>query len=200
MAFLKYIPSLCYYAGACSQYLNYYTSMSIWGWPLLTVFHAMAVWMTTLLTIHRYVAVCHPYKAKIWCSMRRTRLQLLGVTLLCVAFEIPVFFDYEVNVYFDENTSTYVRRELSALGRNPWYQKIYKTSAYYVLVYMLPLMLIGVLTTLFVHALRKTILVASAAPASSNEWKISEMEINRIVQELRPLYLCFRVQNFCWYF
>ena len=23
---------------------------------------------------------------------------------------------------------------------------------------------------------------------------------DHVVQELRPLYLCFRVQNFCWYF
>nr|KAG5698445.1 hypothetical protein BaRGS_021975 [Batillaria attramentaria] len=60
------------------------------------MFHTSSLWLITALGIQRYICVCHPLKARIWCTMKKT-LRLIGI-IFVMAFLNHVYrfikFDY----------------------------------------------------------------------------------------------------------
>nr|KAG5693363.1 hypothetical protein BaRGS_015650 [Batillaria attramentaria] len=48
------------------------------------LFHTASIWLTLTLGVQRYICVCHPLKAKIWCTMKKT-LRWIG-TIFLMAF------------------------------------------------------------------------------------------------------------------
>lgn len=56
-----------------------------------------AVWCTVLLAVNRYVALCLPFQACRWATVRIVRLQLLAVVIGLLVLNVPRFFQYEVS-------------------------------------------------------------------------------------------------------
>lgn len=68
-----------------------------WIQPLGYMTQTAAVWCTVLLAVNRYVALCLPFQASRWATVRIVRLQLLGLSIGLLVLNMPRFFQYEVN-------------------------------------------------------------------------------------------------------
>ena len=150
---LKVTPSLCAYQALCYEYFDTYMWIALYGWPTLSMLHCLATWLTVLLTIHRYIAVCHPLKVQAWGSLSKTRVHILMVTACSVLYNVPGYLDYTAVRYTDEWNQTAYRRVLTSIGANQWYQVVYKTASYFILIYLIPVVMLLVLGAFLVRSL-----------------------------------------------
>ena len=65
-------------------------------WPLVTVAHCFSRWLTVLVTIHRYIAVCLPHKAAVYCTKSRA-LKQVTIYLLMFPAKIPLESEKIIN-------------------------------------------------------------------------------------------------------
>lgn len=61
--------------------------------PLITWFIVTSTWLTVAMAGERYLAVCHPFKARKIISLRKTRIIIGVVYLACLALTIPLGFE-----------------------------------------------------------------------------------------------------------
>lgn len=152
---MKTTPSFFGFTGIYPSFFEVYPYLLVWGWPCVDLVHAYSSWLTVLVTIHRYIAVCLPHKARLLCSRSQAAKQILIVLVLCTLFELPVYLDFHVSVEQDENNRTILKRTMTELGKNEVYLIVYKTTAYYSIMYAIPLLMVAILTVLLVKALHK---------------------------------------------
>ena len=63
------------------------------GSSFITVFIITSTWLTVYMAGERYIAVCHPFKARKLISLRRTRTTVFLVCILCISATIPLGFE-----------------------------------------------------------------------------------------------------------
>lgn len=152
---LKVSISLCSFHSLCPSYYSPYFWIAMYGWPTLTLLHCLATWLTVLVTIHRYIAVCHPLKAKTWGSLHATKVHILFVSLSTIGFNIPGYLDYEVIITATDFGTFAPARVLTKLGADHWYQLMYKTISYFIVIYILPVTILLILGGILVKSLTR---------------------------------------------
>ena len=65
--------------------------VGIWAWFIQ---YAPVCWAHRLSIYYRYLSVCHPIRARSWCTPRKAKLQLLVLACTAVIYSIPRFVEY----------------------------------------------------------------------------------------------------------
>ena len=60
--------------------------------PVSNVAYNTSIYFTVLLAFERYVSICLPKKAKIWCTLIKTKIYIIAIPLLTLIYTIPRFF------------------------------------------------------------------------------------------------------------
>ena len=91
----------------------------------------------------RYLAICHPLRAKLLATSRRIKAAV-GITLLfSVCFNLPVFFDREIlNITVPCTNISHPRAMVTEFFKDFNYQLYYKTVACFLIRTFLPLVLL----------------------------------------------------------
>ncbi|KAK7498076.1 hypothetical protein BaRGS_00010664 [Batillaria attramentaria] len=58
-----------------------------------TIFHTASIWLTLGLGVQRYISVCHPFKARFWCSVKKTVQGILVTFTLAFLSHLCRFCD-----------------------------------------------------------------------------------------------------------
>ncbi|CAG4928090.1 unnamed protein product [Colias eurytheme] len=85
------------YTGAM-RYYYYHVCPHItpYAYPIANVAQTMSVYLTLIVTVERWVAVCHPFRAKSLCTSSRARWYVLGTATFAFIYNAPKFFEAEV--------------------------------------------------------------------------------------------------------
>ncbi|KAH9528164.1 hypothetical protein DERF_002133 [Dermatophagoides farinae] len=83
---LGYYKFLLYPALSCNLY-------HVMSEILPTFFHTASIWCTLLLACQRYVYICHPTLAKVWCTNQRVTRTILAIFLLASVHQLLRFFE-----------------------------------------------------------------------------------------------------------
>ena len=59
----------------------------------ITVFIITSTWLTVSMAAERYVAVCHPFKARKLIALRKTRITVCLIYFLCICATVPLGFE-----------------------------------------------------------------------------------------------------------
>ena len=105
--------------------------------------------------MHRFIAIVSPHKAAIHCTYRKAKLHIIISCIIIILFVIPIFFDYKIGtirVSASEAIYVSVHREQA---HNYWYQLLYKTTLYYVIMYIVPWFLLAIMTIYLVKAVKQ---------------------------------------------
>ncbi|CAI9714806.1 pyrokinin-1 receptor [Octopus vulgaris] len=99
----------CYKSRSILLYVHFLLS------PSITIFIIASTMMIVYMAAERYLAVCHPFKARRIISLRRTRIIITMVFVCCALATTPLFMErrievedyegqefYKVNKHFDE--------------------------------------------------------------------------------------------------
>lgn len=126
-----------------------------YAYPLANVAQTMSVYLTLIVTVERWVAVCHPFRAKALCTSSRARWYVLGTALFALAYNAPKFFEAEVyRVEGSDGDAVYCVRAYTAF-RNETYVVVYIHWMYLLVMYIVPFSALAVLNACIVQQVRR---------------------------------------------
>ncbi|XP_013776911.2 FMRFamide receptor-like, partial [Limulus polyphemus] len=125
-------------------------------YPLALIAQTGSVWMTVVVTIERYVAVCHPFKAKSLFTYKRSRFYNIIITVIAVCYNIPRFWEVQrIEIWDPLTNSTVYHIQPSSFRENKLYFEIYYIWMYLLMMYFLPLLALAVLNTFIWHTVNQ---------------------------------------------
>ena len=81
------------------------------GGALITWFIVTSTWLTVAMAGERYLAVCHPFKARKLISLKKTRIIITVVYIVCLALTIPIGFEKIIKDHLDCDGNIYYKIE-----------------------------------------------------------------------------------------
>lgn len=77
-------------------------SLSLFNWVNCNfVWNYFVVYLTLTVTVERYIAVCHPLRARAWCTCKRGRMAVIIIGIGSLLYNLPRFFEVERCLYLD---------------------------------------------------------------------------------------------------
>ncbi|KAK3086382.1 hypothetical protein FSP39_017635 [Pinctada imbricata] len=66
------------------------------GGNFITLFIVSSTWLIVVMAGERYLAVCHPFKARNFISLKKTKITIIVVFVTCLISTVPLFFEKEI--------------------------------------------------------------------------------------------------------
>jgi len=150
------IPAIYPYTG----YLRYYyyrllPEISFVVFPLATSAQTASVYLTLTVTLERYVAVCHPLRARALCTYGRARIYVIVIIIFSICYNIPRFFEVQLTEFPDSEFGFIYCIGASDLRANLDYVKIYIHWLYLVFIYFIPFSCITFFNSMIYRQVRR---------------------------------------------
>lgn len=100
--------------------------------------------MTFLISMERFIAVCHPFRARTACNQTRTKFAICFIVTLSIVYNLPKFFEIVLLKGYDSEYGDFYVVRASALRINPYYIQIYINWAYFIVMNLFPLICITI--------------------------------------------------------
>ena len=152
---MKTVPSFLSFTDIFPEFFTIYAFLLVYGWPCVGVSQSVNTWITVLVAMHRFIAIIFPHKAAIHCTYKKAKIHLVVVTLTVTVYELPTFFDNNVLKIIDSNNKTIYIPAYGELNLNHWYQLVYKTSLYYIIMYLIPWIILAIVTGFLTRAVKQ---------------------------------------------
>ena len=154
---MKTVPTFISFTGIDDNFFVSYTFvfLIVYGWPCVDVAQSVNTWITVLLAIHRFIAIVFPHKSAIHCSYEKARIHLTLICVLIAVYEIPLFLDNKIVHSINDHNNTIYIPGYEKLHTNYWYQLLYKTTFYYIIMYIIPWISLSIMTVFLVKAVKQ---------------------------------------------
>lgn len=150
------LPGVYPYTGALR---HYYRSVSPrlapYAFPLALVAQTMSVYLTLIVTLERWVAVCHPLRARALCTPSRARLYVLATFVFSLAYNVPKYLEVEVVSLADSVAGDVLYCVTASELRSALYVTVYVHWLYLVVMYVIPFGALAVLNARIVRQVRR---------------------------------------------
>ncbi|XP_011506266.1 PREDICTED: FMRFamide receptor-like [Ceratosolen solmsi marchali] len=141
LAVLVYgLPGIYAYTGYLFHYkFLVYPKIVRYLYPLSTTAHMATVYLTLTVTMERYVAVCHPLKARSLCTYGRARTAIFAIGLFSVIYNLPKLWEVELSeeLHWKYNVTIFCIVP-TKLRQNKLYIAIYVHWLYFFVCYAFP--------------------------------------------------------------
>ena len=139
---MRSLIPFCQFTGVCSGlenniYLNTY------GYVIAQSPHMATTWVTVLVTFHRFIVVSFPQHAQQLASLKRVRILTALVLSAIFIYTLPRCFENQIVLGPNSTELIAVRPQFSdTIG----YKLLYRLVSYYLLMYLIPLVILVVLS------------------------------------------------------
>lgn len=108
-------------------------------YPLSMATQTASAYLTLTVTLERFVAVCHPLRARSLCTYGRARVYVVVIIIFSVVYNFPKLWEASVKSqwYEEENITVYCLRP-SKLRTNMIYVNVYVHWCYLIFMYVIP--------------------------------------------------------------
>ena len=153
---MKTVPTFISFTGIDDNFFVSYTFvfLIVYGWPCVDVAQSVNTWITVLLAIHRFIAIVFPHKSAVFSSCAKAKIHLFIICASIAVYEIPLFLDNKIVHILIYNNDTIYIPSYNQLHTNYWYQLLYKTTSYYIIMYIIPWISLSILTVFLVKAVK----------------------------------------------
>lgn len=185
------IPSIYPYTGLFFYYYNYiYPLMSPALFPVALISQTASIYMTFTITLERYVAVCHPLKARALCTYGRAKIYVIVSIFFAILYNLPRFWEV-VPIQTSIPNSTVILHCVrpSLLRQNQTYITVYILWCYFIVNYVIPFLTLAVLNCQIYRQVKR---------ANRERQKLSSSERREI--GLATMLLCVVVVFFVFNF
>lgn len=151
------IPSVYPYTGHFFGYYNYvYPFISPAMFPIGMIAQTASIYMTFTVTLERYVAVCHPLRARALCTYGRAKIYFIVCVCFSLAYNMPRFWEVLRLTYPLPNSNLVLHCvRPSPLRRNQTYINIYIHWCYLIVNYIIPFLTLAILNCLIYRQVKR---------------------------------------------
>lgn len=136
-------------------YLRILPQIAYIAFPIATTAHSASVYLTLTVTLERYVAVCHPLRARALCTYGRARIYFLVILIFSICYNIPRFLEVKLTQHDDREFGYVYCIVATELRGNKDYVKIYIHWLYLIFIYFLPFSCITFFNIMIYRQVRK---------------------------------------------
>ncbi|RZB39419.1 FMRFamide receptor, partial [Asbolus verrucosus] len=151
------LPGIYPYSGLLfTYYYVVYPHIAPVVYPLAMIVQTASVYLTLTVSLERFVAVCHPLRARSLCTYGRARMYVIGIIVFSAIYNLPKLWESTIKEewYPEGNVTVYCPRA-SALRENELYRTIYIHWMYLIFLYLLPFMGLAILNAAIYRQVRK---------------------------------------------
>ncbi|GMS81495.1 hypothetical protein PENTCL1PPCAC_3670, partial [Pristionchus entomophagus] len=128
-----------------------------YAYPLALITQTCGVYFTVLVSVHRYLGVCHPFRAKRWVSSQPVRLAIAFSILFSIALNIPTWMELEIAPCHSHQWNQQLRTiTLTALKDSRLYLLIAKVIVYTLVMFLVPFTVLIVVNIRIIIALKQS--------------------------------------------
>jgi hypothetical protein len=151
------LPGIYPYSGLLfTYYYVVYPHIAPVVFPLAMVVQTASVYLTLTVSLERFVAVCHPLRARSLCTYGRARMYFIGIIIFSATYNLPKLWESTIKEewYPEKNVTVYCPRA-STFRENELYIRIYIHWLYLIFLYLLPFMGLAFLNAAIYRQVRK---------------------------------------------
>jgi hypothetical protein len=115
-----------------------------------------SVYLTVLVSVERYVAVCKPFKARVWFSWRKSSLFSVAVIFFSILYNFPTWFELGTRRKYSEGVFLGLASYRTALYRDSTYVFYYVNLGSFLVIRLIPFALLVVLNSFIYNAVRSS--------------------------------------------
>lgn len=151
------IPSIYPYTGHFFGYYNYvYPFISPAMFPIGMIAQTASIYMTFTVTLERYVAVCHPLRARALCTYGRAKIYFIVCVCFSLAYNMPRFWEVRQVSYTLPKTNQLLHCvRPSSLRLNQTYINVYIHWCYLIVNYIIPFLTLAILNCLIYRQVKR---------------------------------------------
>ncbi|XP_050452953.1 FMRFamide receptor-like [Cataglyphis hispanica] len=151
------LPAISTYTGLLFDYkFIIYPKIIRYLYPLACIAQFVTVYLTLTVTLERYIAVCHPLRARSFCTYGRAQMAVMLIVIFAFIYNIPKF--WEITVYNERhwkyNITVYCVFP-TELRSNEYYVTLYIHWMYFFVYYMLPFIALVIFNMAIYQRVRK---------------------------------------------
>lgn len=158
---------------------HYYISFV---YPLALAVQTGSIWTTCLVTVERYWAVTYPLRAMVLSTRRRALIALTVVSIISIVYNLPRFFEVEIQT--DDRTGVRMIVQ-SELRLNETYRLVYYIALNLLLTHVIPLSTLTVLN----FKIHKQIKAANINRAQLSASQRSELNVSSMLMILVLIFI-----------
>ncbi len=144
---IKSVPSMVKFFGHYSGYIKSY------GYMVASTFHMQSCYVVVLVSVQRYIAVCHPHKAKQWANLTAVRFEVAAVCIFACIFYLPIR-SFQRRPFWNDSKQIFDAR-FTAFGSTTTFNVGYMVIGYYIMIYVLPLSILLFTTYKLIRSLKQ---------------------------------------------
>ena len=133
---VKPVPSFVSFTNILSglDFVSFFAFLFVYGWAFVNLVRSINSWIIVAVTVHRFIAIIFPHKAAVHCTYKKAKLHLIVVTLVVCVYEFASFFNRKVVKFVAYNNKTYFIPVHADHSYNYWFELLYKTTSYYLIM------------------------------------------------------------------
>ena len=135
-----------------------------YGWAVTGACHTCTIYVTVLVAIHRYLWVCRPDLVERFSGLYLAQLQVTIIPICALFYNFPIFFEYRIvtfTYYVEPSKSNYsavrteTTKEFTSIGKNKYYQILYKNACFFIVMYLIPLAILTMVSFYLLKTLQQ---------------------------------------------
>ena len=136
--------------------VNFQLVYKTYGEVFINTFILTSTWLTVTMATSRYLAICHPFRARHMIGLTGTRVTILLVFFISILFNIPRFFNYRIeSIQCDDGRNIFLSNTWFMNSGNSGLRTAY-IWAYFSVGIFLPLVMLAFCNICLVKALRES--------------------------------------------
>ncbi|XP_011144276.1 FMRFamide receptor [Harpegnathos saltator] len=151
------LPAIYTYTGLLFHYkFIVYPKIIKFLYPFSCMAQIVTVYLTLTVTVERYIAVCHPLKARSFCTYGRAQVAVLVIVVFAFLYNLPKFWEIEVyvEIHWKYNVTVYCITP-TEMRSNEYYVTLYIHWLYFFVYYMFPFIALVIFNTAIYRRVRK---------------------------------------------
>ena len=139
-----------------SSYMSPLVLYDAYHTAVINTFLLFSSWLTVAMAVSRYIAICHPVRARQHLGMIASRMDIGIIFIFSVLFNVPRYFMKTIHNYAcQEGGYSYFTMTDGALYKTPRDESIYQWI-YFVIGIIIPLIAVAYCNIYFIQALQSS--------------------------------------------
>ncbi|CBA11610.1 G-protein coupled receptors family 1 profile domain-containing protein [Caenorhabditis elegans] len=146
-------------ASMSNSYLlhDYYPVFLWFAYPVGLSTQTCGVYLTVLVSVHRYLGVCHPFRAKRWVSGKPVKWAIIGSIIFSIVINLHTWLELDIRPCYSINFNAPISSIiLTSLRQKSSYNLITKCIMYTLIMFIIPFITLIIVNCRIVVALKES--------------------------------------------